>query len=52
MNTSNFEHDDRSMYSDKGYEQLSKYGKEIFVSHNSNDNSIIIDEQELIKNSY
>ncbi|HSF00553.1 MAG TPA: hypothetical protein VLA48_06620 [Nitrososphaeraceae archaeon] len=53
MQTSNFEHDDRSMYSDEEYEQLGKYGKEILVSHNSNDsyanNSVIlvVDEEEL-----
>ena len=47
MKISNFENNYSSIYSDEEREQFGNYGKEIFVPHNSNDISIIIDEQEL-----
>ena len=48
MKISNFENNDSSIYSDEEYEQLRKYGKEIFEPRNSTENNnIIIDEQEL-----
>ena len=42
MKISNFENNDSSIYSDEEYEQFGNYGKEIFIPHNSNDNSNII----------